>query len=115
MLALDVVLLVSGCGSAGAAKQAEEVDSVAAEGALLAHDAAEGSTTTTFTRVHAKALRSSLRELAPAIEDARLSRDRRRRSPPSLDELADDPATGSARTARAAARARREGGGGAGG
>jgi hypothetical protein len=56
-------LLVSGCGST-ATKQAEDVHSVAAEGALLAHDAAEGSTTSTFTRVHGRALRDLATKVA---------------------------------------------------
>ena len=54
-------------------KQAEEVESVAAEGALLAHDAGEGSTTETFTREHSKALRKLLRQVEPAIENQGLS------------------------------------------
>ena len=50
---------------------AEEVHSVAAEGALLAHEASEGSLDT-FTREHAKALRKSLGQLQPAIQDQNL-------------------------------------------
>jgi hypothetical protein len=73
VLALLVVVL-AGCGVPhDLAKQAEEVSSVAAEGSLLAHDAAEGDTTGTFTREHAKALRKQLRELEPAIENADLA------------------------------------------
>jgi hypothetical protein len=82
-------VLLSGCGTT-AAKQAEDVHSVAAEGALLAHDAAEGSTTSTFTRVHGRALR----DLAANVEDApktpaigRLAG----RVASALDELADNP------------------------
>ena len=46
--------------------------SVAAEGALLAHEASEGSLDT-FTREHAKALRKLLGQLRPAIDDDRLA------------------------------------------
>ena len=85
------VLLLAGCGVPHElSKQAEEVESVAAEASLLAHDAGEDSTTATFTREHAKALRKLLRQVEPAIENPGLSRiaqqvDR------SLAELADDP------------------------
>jgi hypothetical protein len=90
-LALVAVVLLAGCGvPQEVSKQAEEVHSVAAEGALVAHDAGEGSTTAPFTRVHSEALRKLLGELEPAIENPRLSRiaqtvDR------SLAQLADDP------------------------
>jgi hypothetical protein len=49
-------------------KQAEEISSIAAEGSLLAHDAAEGDTTETFTRVHADALLKNLDKLQPKVE-----------------------------------------------
>ena len=89
--AVIAVILIAGCGVPHElAKQAEEVHSVAAEGALVAHDAGEGSTTTTFTREHSEALRKLLEQLEPAIENPRLRRiaqevDR------SLARLADDP------------------------
>ena len=89
--ALLAVLLIAGCGvPQQLSKQAEEVHSIAAEGALVAHDAGEGSTTATFTRVHSEALRKLLGKLEPAIDNLRLSRtaedvDR------SLQQLADDP------------------------
>ena len=64
-----VVLFLAGCGvPQGLPQQAEKVHSVAAEGALLAHEASEGSLDT-FTREHAKALRKSLEQLQPAIQD----------------------------------------------
>ena len=67
-----VVLFLAGCGvPQGLPQQAEEVHSVAAEGALLAHEASEGSLDT-FTREHAKALRKSLGQLQPAIQDQNL-------------------------------------------
>lgn len=73
-LALTAAVLVSGCGvPQELPKQAEEVASVAAEGSLLSHDAAEGATTETFTREHATALRKRLEELRPAIDDPELA------------------------------------------
>jgi hypothetical protein len=72
-LTLTLIVLLAGCGVPHErSKQAEEVHSVAAEGALLAHEAREGSLET-FTREHAKALRKRLAELRPAIEDDRLA------------------------------------------
>ena len=63
------VLLVTGCGvPQEPAKQAEQVQSVAAEGALLAHGAAIGSTTDPYVEEHAKALDEKLEQLRPAIE-----------------------------------------------
>jgi hypothetical protein len=86
-----VVLLLAGCGvPQERSEQAKEVHSVAAEGALLAHDAAEGSSTDTFTREHAKALRKVLEEVRPAIEQQRLARVAAEVSA-SLDRLAADP------------------------
>jgi hypothetical protein len=68
-----IALVLAGCGvPQQLSKQAEEVHSVAAEGALLAHEAKEGSLDT-FTAEHAKALQKVLRELRPAIEDRRLA------------------------------------------
>ena len=69
-----VVLLLMGCGvPQELSKQAEEVHSVAAEGALLAHEAAEGDTRDTFAREHSKALRKLLGQVRPAIEEPRLA------------------------------------------
>jgi hypothetical protein len=69
-----VVVVLAGCGTPQElAKQAEEVHSVAAEGALLAHEAAEGDTRDTFAREHAKALRKLLGKVRPAIEEPRLA------------------------------------------
>jgi uncharacterized protein YceK len=83
-------LLLAGCGSQSAKKQAGDLGSVAAEGALVAHDASEGSTTNNFTRVHGRALR----DLAKKVQD-------KPASPPvgrlatsivgDLDQLADHP------------------------
>jgi hypothetical protein len=74
VIALCAACLLAGCGTPQElSKQAEEVHSVAAEGALLAHGAAEDSTTEIFTREHAKALRKLLRPVREAIEDDRLA------------------------------------------
>jgi hypothetical protein len=82
-------LLVSGCGST-ASKQAEDVGSLASEGALLAHDAAGGSTTNTFARVHGRALS----DLAQKVADAPKTRAVGRLAGvvvSELDALAADP------------------------
>ena len=89
--ALIVVLLVAGCGVPHElSKQADEVHSVAAEGMLLAHDAGEGSTTSTFAREHSKALRKLLGKLEPAIENPRLS-ELAQKVDQALEQLGDDP------------------------
>jgi hypothetical protein len=75
VLALSVVLLLPACGGSGSLeKQAEDVASIAAEASILAHDAAEGDTTATFTSVHARGLRKKLVALAKDVEDRRLAR-----------------------------------------
>jgi hypothetical protein len=75
VLAAALGLLVGGCiVPTDPAKQAEEIGSIAAEGALLAHDAAEGDTTETFTHEHAEALRRNLAKLEPKVEVAELAR-----------------------------------------
>jgi hypothetical protein len=62
-------LLLSGClAPSEPAKQAEEISSVSAEGALLAHEVGEGEVTDTFARVHAQALRKKLSELEPKVQ-----------------------------------------------
>ncbi len=62
-------VLAGACGvPQDVAKQAEQVGSIAAEGALLARDVRQGESTATFARVHAEALREKLAPLAKAIE-----------------------------------------------
>jgi hypothetical protein len=69
-----VVIAGAGCGVPGSvAEQADEIASVAAEGELLAHDAAEGHTFRVFTRVHAEALEKRLTRLRPKVADKRVS------------------------------------------
>ena len=85
-----VAVLLAGCGvPQEPTKQAEELHSVAAEGALLAHEASEGSVDA-FTTEHAKALRKLLGELRPAIEDPGLAR-RADALDHALAQLADEP------------------------
>jgi outer membrane murein-binding lipoprotein Lpp len=68
------VLLLAGCGAPQeVSKQAEEVHSRAAEGALLAKQVASGKTFEAFAAEHASALRHKLDELRPAIEDDQLA------------------------------------------
>ena len=85
-----VAFVLAGCGvPQDRAEQADQVHSVAAEGALLAHVAGEG-TLETFTSEHARALQQLLGELRPAIEDERLAR-RADAVDAALGRLADDP------------------------
>ena len=68
-------LLLSGClVPSEPAKQAEEISSISAEGALLAHEVAEGDVTDTFAGVHAEALRKKLSELEPKVQVDALAR-----------------------------------------
>jgi hypothetical protein len=68
--------LAVGCGGGGTLsrdslrKEAESVQSVAAEGALLAHDAADGRTTTPFASVHSSVLAESADKVAQKLESA---------------------------------------------
>ena len=90
-VAVLLVLVVAGCGSSGSVeKQAEEVGSIAAEGALLAHDASEGGTTGTFTRVHARELAKKADQLAAKIRESELRRVAQAVGV-DLERLADDP------------------------
>jgi hypothetical protein len=68
-LAACAVFFLSGClVPTEPAKQAEEISSISAEGALLAHEVGEGDVTDIFTRVHSEALREKLSELEPEVE-----------------------------------------------
>jgi hypothetical protein len=69
-----LALICSACGvPSSPSKQAEEIASVASEGALLAHEAGGGDSFTAFTRVHAEALAERLSPLEPKIENERLA------------------------------------------
>ena len=87
---LAILGLLTGCGSSSPDKQAEELGSIAAEGALVAHDASEGDTTDAFTRVHARELRRDAASIRKQAADARLA-GLGRRIGNALERLADDP------------------------
>jgi hypothetical protein len=53
---LVLLLVAAGCGGSTVQKEVEAVDSVAAEGALLASDIARDRTTEPFARVHSGVL-----------------------------------------------------------
>jgi hypothetical protein len=96
------VLALGGCGGGTLRDDAETAGSIAAEGALLAHDVADGSTTHAFARVHARALREKVEPLAGRPQLAPLARDIARQ----LERIADDPGeTAAADAARALERA----------
>jgi hypothetical protein len=102
-----VVSLVAGCGGGGTLsrdslrKEAETIQSVAAEGALLAHDSADGRTTTPFVSVHSEVLAESAGKVAQKLESAAvepwLEQDRARaerlatRIEEELDQLDEHP------------------------
>jgi hypothetical protein len=120
------VLLLAGCGGQGAPgkqalqQQAAGLQSLAAEGGLLASDAARGRSTSTFVRVHAaeltKAARASEAVLARGLTpDARALAALARRTTADLDRLSHSGSDRGAqrrlarRLERAAARAERLG------
>lgn len=70
---LGLAVLLMGCAPDDPARQAEEIGSIAAEGALLAHGAAEGSSTGIFVREHAKALDRRLEKTRSVVHDQRLA------------------------------------------
>jgi hypothetical protein len=71
-----VVLVLAGCGQPSArVEQEEALRAVAAEGMLLARDAAHGSSTGLFTRVHAEELREQAEALALAPDSAGVARE----------------------------------------
>jgi hypothetical protein len=69
------VIPLTGCGQTrDPSEQADDLRSFAAEGALLAHDAADGSSLGPFTRVHARVLREDVEKLEPHLERGKLRR-----------------------------------------
>jgi hypothetical protein len=76
-LPLLLALLVAGCGggstlgASSLAKQADAVQSLAAEGALLGQDAADDRTTTVFLREHSSELSSAAGKLATSLDSAK--------------------------------------------
>ena len=73
---LLVLVLLTGCGdrgemNAGAlSQQAKALQSVAAEGALLAHDAALGKSTGVYSGEHSAELRGAAAQIAASLEAA---------------------------------------------
>jgi hypothetical protein len=90
-LLLAALVLLAGCGQpTEPKKQAEDLGSVAAEGALLAHEAVDGSSTGPFTRVHSEVLREDVQKLEPKLKErplVRLAED----ISAALEELPDEP------------------------
>jgi hypothetical protein len=86
---LAALLLLAACGGQGTlgkkalSQEATGIQSLAAEGGLLAGDAARGRSTSIFTRVHARFLRDAARSSAGTLERGRTSKARR------LAQLAD--------------------------
>ena len=74
---LLTVVLVAGCGGGGTLdeeaiqREAEAIQSFAAEGALLAGDVADGKSTVPFTRVHAGELHEQASKLEQTLSEAK--------------------------------------------
>jgi hypothetical protein len=74
---LVVALLAAGCGGGtrlgtkAFAKQAESVQSLAAEGALLAQDAGAGRSTGIYVRVHSSYLHKAASQLTAQLKKAK--------------------------------------------
>jgi hypothetical protein len=80
LLLISVLLLVAGgCGGGGSVsqkdvqKQFEAIQSLAAEGALVADGAADGRTTDVFVRVHTGYLDKAARKVEGQLSSARAS------------------------------------------
>jgi hypothetical protein len=80
---LAALLLLAACGGQGTlgkkalSQEATGIESLAAEGGLLAGDAARGRSTSTFTRVHSRFLRDAARTSAGTLERGGTSNARR--------------------------------------
>jgi hypothetical protein len=66
------VLLLAGCGGSSLGKkalqqEAKGIQALAAEGSMLAGDAARGRTTVVFTRIHSRYLRNSASSSATTL------------------------------------------------
>jgi len=107
LLISAVLLAAAGCGGGGSfsqkdvQKQFEAIQSLAAEGALVAHGAADGRTTDVFVRVHTSYLDDAARKVATELSSAQaegaVDRDRERAAhlaaqvADELAQLSDDP------------------------
>jgi hypothetical protein len=80
---LVAILLLAGCGGQGTlgkkalSQEATGIESLAAEGGLLAGNAARGRSTSTFTRMHARFLRDAARTSAGTLERGGTTKARR--------------------------------------
>lgn len=92
-----LVLLAAGCGGAGSldaealGQSADAVHSSAAEGALLAEDAATGETSGSFREAHAVALEEAVAQEADTLRASQASGSVKSRAA-ELARLADDVA-----------------------
>ena len=82
ILAVAAALLLAGCGGSsldkkGLQKEAEGIQALAAEGSMLAGDAASGRGTVVFTRIHARYLRASASSSAKTLAAGTTSEARR--------------------------------------
>jgi outer membrane murein-binding lipoprotein Lpp len=74
---VGIGLLVAGCGSGGTlsakalSQESSTVQSLAAEGALLARNSAAGRTTHVFTRVHSEYLHKAASQSAKSLQSAK--------------------------------------------
>jgi hypothetical protein len=74
-LALALVVVTTGCGvPSSTPEQAEDLSSLAAEGALLANGVGDGESLSPFAATHARALRKRAEALRRAISDPKLRR-----------------------------------------
>jgi hypothetical protein len=74
-LALALVVVTTGCGvPSSTPEQAEDLSSLAAEGALLAAGVADGESLSPFAETHARALDKRVEALRSAISDPMLHR-----------------------------------------
>jgi hypothetical protein len=82
IVAFVTVLLLSGCGGSSLTKkalqqEAKGIHALAAEGSLLAGDAARGRSTVVFTRIHSRYLRASADSSAKTLGAGTTSEARR--------------------------------------
>ena len=72
--ALAACVTAAACGGSSTRHSAEQLDSIAAEGALLAGRVAEGEVTAPFQETHAAALRAEAQAVASATASPALRR-----------------------------------------